>query len=1155
MPLTIPGNVAVGAPVLASQLDEILRATDERLGRLYSGSRSWWMFDTSSVPPSQVPPIGAVYVLSDDEDRELIPPPGSFPSPDHGGAWPKKYDRAAFFNAVAEMPVIGRSQNGNAWLVAGHPVVDVYGLDESLDILTRTATDAEGTLTLPAQFEGNYEPERFFRYAIADVFVESSAAGSYAWPFDKYGVVRFHNLGKGGATFEMYPEPPLRITVSAGRVTTIRRTGRNDSWRVENMRRYFPNCLSLDVPVWDGLPAPSSRPNRSQYANPIFRVALLQTMFTPNALGDAPGFYTSVIEDVLAPVTGADKLSKALVQNGDFDVVRAPLSFFEPGDTEVFTLSYNGEDLTTTPAAWAQIGLVTSVDPAHRGAYIRGNPDFPGPSPDYTWNYDFITRSTNLSGGIVAEQGAICPWFRDPDRTGTTPETRDDENATEWANSIFAWPEWSVVREVKQEFYALGHWEPTVPLTGALNEIYVGRWHEDDQVEARQYVADWGVVSMSTVPPWNMFLTQVSALLPTGGGRASPSLKRHPLFIAVVLTQEIQWHAPREDSTWDDESNIRPKPPRPGRPEGGPHFYFGDRTLGFGQNNSGELWREPMWQVGLLPTLGFDPQKLWDSLAMYGSEEIIWTQLIPQSSGAGTINHWRVKNRDGQRDGSPWTWNYTTKSEYPPIANEPTAEVLSGMSAWRVFSQSAKPSGSTETYPGKTALGPQPWKVRDHGWIADEILAGRLPGQGEPWADARKDCYDKIPIGGSGGVLRPDEFRVGMQIRMTAATLNGISALIRGMTHVRPLSWSQYRRGFDLEEISVGAGPSSGWAIALGGVTTAVQPYGCAYVYGQRPDIDAKMDELGVVRRKTTSPSLQALRNVAGKYFDDAGEIQPGPVPVDWLTAGDLLEWCSHDDIHGAMTAEGFSYNAAQFVQPVSIVAYGPDTMPQQVNDSFTLSGDVTFSSGGFSAPAVTFGPPLRAFWRIEKTSPLPVPDESTTPELQFAGYPFYRIAEANPAIRAQVHFKKVVLQATPPVYRWDVTTVGHMTGQQADSLERYWSDQFRHADPGTIVWKGRLIGRSGLAVDVMAVPWRFLVAAARLEDRTGSRALADKEYNVPLVLPRGDAHSAMLRVVAGDDVTVGELKALLPGTGTDWPDRHYVWELYINQPTLERLV
>src|SRR4030095_7281720 len=250
MPLTIPGNVAVGAPVLASQLDEILRATDERLGRLYSGSRSWWMFDTSSVPPSQVPPIGAVYVLSDDEDRELIPPPGSFPSPDHGGAWPKKYDRVAFFNAVAEMPVIGRSQNGNAWLVSGHPVVDVYAMDESLDILTRTAPDpVEGMLTLPAQFEGNYEPERFFRYAIADVFVESPDGGSYGWPFDKYGVVRFHNLGQGSATSEMYPERPLRITVSAGRVTTIRRTGRNDSWRVENMRRYFPNCLPLDVPV------------------------------------------------------------------------------------------------------------------------------------------------------------------------------------------------------------------------------------------------------------------------------------------------------------------------------------------------------------------------------------------------------------------------------------------------------------------------------------------------------------------------------------------------------------------------------------------------------------------------------------------------------------------------------------------------------------------------------------------------------------------------------------------------------------------------------------------------------------------------------------------------------------------------------------------
>jgi hypothetical protein len=619
------------------------------------------------------------------------------------------------------------------------------------------------------------------------------------------------------------------------------------------------------------------------------------------------------------------------------------------------------------------------------------------------------------------------------------------------------------------------------------------------------------------------------------------ALVRHPIFLCVTLQQTFEWHVARQDPTWDDATSIRPKLlPGPLNPDGGPYFRAADRILGLGAP-ADDAWREPLFQIGLLPTLGHDAQGSWFGLGMFGSEPVAWGPLVASATPAEMLCHWRVTGEDDP--GTDWTWNYGAASSHPPVGYEPTGEVVTTMSAWRVFAQSVRPAGSGETYPAKAQIGPQPWAIRDHAWLAREILAGTVVAAGDDWREGRADCYDMVPIGGPPSGVRPSEFRVGFQVRMTAATFNGVSALVRGLTHYRPLAWSQYARGFDTRDLD---NTDLGWSVGAGVI---LQPYGCAYVYGRFTETDAKLDGLGIVRRATTSAMLQALRGFAATAWTAQGGVELATVPPEWLIAGDAIEWCSHDDIHQALAARGFAFDNVRFVQPVLCVGYGPAQAPQSVAESFTLAGDVQMIEGGLITFAGSFAPPVMGWQRINVTFAHITPDSGPAPELQMrfpAG--FVRLVRANPVQRAQVHF----VRTGGPVgtMSYDVTTVGPMTGIDADSIERFRGEFRFPPSQGTaaaagILWAGRLLGRAGSSADVMAVPWRWLVPETRTEDRTGPRTLlGQNEANVPLVLPSDTPRAKALRVMSGGTVSADSLET------STWPD-HYGWELYTNRPDL----
>jgi hypothetical protein len=253
----------------------------------------------------------------------------------------------------------------------------------------------------------------------------------------------------------------------------------------------------------------------------VFRVALLIHV-PPAALTDGPGMFAAEVLDVLPPVAPTAKLSKALVQEGTFDVVKAPPNVDIQDEITVHTLTYAGEDLSTTPPAWAAIGLLSSIDPAHRGAHLVNDPSFPGSGGEglFPWRYDFLLGSTNLVGAVVARQGIILPWFRVAD-----DDVGSDAAADAWAQGLFAWPTYAVVRGTSQAFYKVGHWEPLVPFAGTLNPDYCGSWVEDTQVETRQYTP--------TGAAWPRE--------PFRRGTYSPH--RFPIYSPPQLAAEARWHS------------------------------------------------------------------------------------------------------------------------------------------------------------------------------------------------------------------------------------------------------------------------------------------------------------------------------------------------------------------------------------------------------------------------------------------------------------------------------------------------------------------------------------------------------------------------------------------------------------------------------------
>lgn len=1112
-----PPTVGIGSPVLASGLDALLRAADERLARLFGG-RSWLMYNTTSVPSWQIPPWGAVYILSDDADRTLLPPPGS-PGCPHGGTWPEQYNHAAHVAEAAALTITGPDPANVAWEATGTYTVDVYTWGDAASVLEGVVSSE----SRPLKLDGAFEAERFHRYALADVLIDSAGDSSFAWPHDKYGVVRIHNLSEiavsvdlgGGQSIELQP----------GRIRCIRRTSRTGPW-VLTERLYFPVALPGDIPMWDGSTTHMTNlPLRSQQANPIYRQAILQSMFRPHALTADPGMFSSAILPVLPSVSTGQPLSAAMIQPGEFEVIRT-----STGDDEVadrFTLLYSGESLTSTPSAWAAVGLQVSLDDDTRGAVLEADPTFPGPESG-TWHYDLISRTTNVTGGIVVPvksgsvtERVLLPWFA----TATA--------ADEWYSALFLWPTYGVTRIYASGGWAYGLWTPRGYGSDA---DYWGDWSQDgDTIEVREYVAEWDGASYGTVSAWNVFTKAIGDALPAGG-----TLIRQPLLTAVMTTASAQLWWEREDETWDDETAVVMRETEYFDTR---HLYVAGQAWGMGSVSGDEL-EEPRWQLALWPTIGAHPTATWSAFPFYGSEEWIWTPLVPGDTAPSNLYHWRLQSPEGAAAGADWSWHYGTGG-HTPAGDEPSGEVPSGMSFWRMFAAEAPQPGSAEPYPGRPETGPHPWPIRDHGWMADRILEGHPIAAGDHWWQGRNDCWDNVEIGGS-VEIRPDEFHVGMQLRMCAAVYNQISALIRGMDHVRPLGWEQYVRGWSFNDLY----GTMGWGIGLGSSGPFLQPLGAVHIYGIDTGVDARLDALGISRRSATSSELQALQTIdvqeyyvvtdlitgVSLYADNQTGIRTG----DWYDTGDTIQYCTADDIHDAISPMGFRFDLVRFVQPVEIETLIAGPGIETVVDSFSRSP--TPPPPYDNAPA---GPYRN---RISRTRAVPIPADAELAELQISASSTFQLAAERP-MRSQIVCRDAGSAIT------NVCRVGPSSGPVADALDRFYGEFLCNVHPQVSVqklvwWHGLLLGRSGLTVKVLAIPWRCLLSVDRSADETGPRAVTDTEWDRELVLPSAEARPKWLTVTTGQTIT---FEALAGGTPT-WPDDHHVWELLPMDGSLEEM-
>lgn len=1089
MPVSTPPTVAFGDPILASGLDALLLAADDRLGRLFSGARSWYAFDTTSVPTQQIPPVGAVYIISDDADRSIIPAPGT-PGGPNGTVWPAKYDHAAHVAAAAGMTITGPDTLDVAWVVTGaFPPPDVYIFGDTPAILEREHLGE----TRPLKLSTAYEPERFHRYAVADVLIESASANSFSWPHDKYGVVRIHNLSRFSVSVNL---GSASISIGARRIRTVRRTSRTATWDTTD-RKYFPKAVAGDIPIWDSYTASMANlPLRSQNANPIFRQALLQYMFQPHALTDDPGMFSSTIVPVLSSVGVGATIASAIVQPGTFDAVRT--STLDPAEQQVFTLLYSGETLASTPPDWAAVGLRTSLDDSLRGAVLDVDPGFAVPPAIGAWQFDAISRTTNLLGGIVVAVNngsvfsrTVLPWFEDATA------------ADVWYSALFSWPEYGVVRTPTEASWVSGAvW---TPLGGPADPDYFGSWSSGTLNIAREYLIEWSGSTVGTVSAWNVFTKTVASALPATG-----TLVRQPLLTAVVAYPSVSFWAEREDVTWDDEGPVTPRAHANDR-----GIYVASDVWGLGTIAGDEI-TEPRWQLALFPTIGWNPTESWFSYPFFGAEEIIWTPLLPDGSG-GTLSQWRVTSPEGAAGGAAWEWNFA--GTYSPVASEPDGAVSSGMSFWRMFNQSTHAPGALVSYPGKAKTGPQPWTIRDHGWLSDVVL-----DSGAGWQAARSGLYDDATVAAG-------ELRTGFQLRVNAATFNQISALITGMSHVRPCGWEQYVDGFPFSRL---VRDSVGWHLGYSGLYA--QPFGAVHMYGHDTGVDALLDAAGVVRTPHTSPELQAFQSVvANEYYAVTSifgevyyyDVRPYGTSLWPSNVGNLRTYCTADAIHAALSAEGFSFNQIRLVQPIDVELFDPGADETEV-DTYTQAVD--------PGTGLLIGPVSRT--RIAVSVIIPAPASESDLQLSSSDVSFYEIAAERP-MRAALVTRNI--SGTPDSLR----TTGPTSGPVADSMDRFLGE-FVVAGSSTVVpvWSATVLARSGLSAKVLCLPCRRLLPEDRAEDSVGPRTrlgFSGFNYNT-LVLPDAVARPKWLSVSGGSRITL----SMLAGTETpDYPEKHHVWQLH----------
>jgi hypothetical protein len=1120
MPITAPPTIATGGPVVASDLTTLLRACDDRLAVLYS-SKTWLAYDLTDTPSHQIPPLGAVFVLSADADREILPAPGT-PDPQGGSFnWPEQYVHSDHTTAADALTFVGIDTQEVAWEVSGTYAVDVYGFGDCPDVLERDETDGAFSGVKPLRLSGNFEPERFHRYALADVFVEDADAGTVDWPYDKFGVARFHNVSSGTITIDLGGGQTFDL--GPWGIRTVRKLSRAGEWDLSSDCLYFPDAASGDLPMWDS-DEDGAWPNwtlKSQCANPIFRQAIISSMFRPHALtSTAPGMFSATVEPVLPAVEITETLSELVAQHGTIEVIRTNTA--DPSFIARSVVTYDGT-LDPTPSAWTDAGLTISLDNGERAAIVEPDPAFDPPDSG-SWHWDIISRGSNLTGGIIVEvygdsetERVLRPFFV------------DSTAADSWFEDVFGWETLSSTASTYQtKDEVASTWTPA---TGTTEPDWDGSWSVDTETERRSYRAAFSS-SPYSLSAWNLWSDVVEDHLPDGGDRSGSEVVRGTILTALVLQETSDlWHAD-DDATFD---NACPIDPVEDRNASIPVLAIHGQPIGLGALDAGQ-WHEPRWRVHVLPTIGYDPQRTWEACGFYGTEEIIWTPLHPAAIGSETLYHFRVRGAEGLADGAPWTWSYGTTSEREmEEPGSPSGTVNSGMKFWRVFAQVVKQSGDTTPKPGRPNCGPQPWKIRDHGWLGDQILSAGDAALGESWYDAKVNLYDLREIGGEApGTLRDTEFEVGFQIRMTAEIANQLSALVSGITHVRPLGWERTIYGFDVSLLFSSPGWETGWAFYTA-APPLLQPFGCAHVYGSSNPalsaLDDALDALGITRRADECPELVAQRSDTYKTYSDASlatgygwDVDTPTAPTYWSTQGGEIEWCSLQDIADAIEALGWTFRHACFVQRVSLVHVVPGD-DESVIDTLTTD----------------FPPIFHSRQRIYRTELVAVPDDAGDYQLVGAGDGplYFRLAPERP-MRYQTMSRQHILVPAD----MDIVQIGTVTGATHDALNRQYGEFSISgaSDSSSIFWAGTLIAPTGTDWNVLAVPWRDLLYDSDTSG-AGPEAMDNDFNNVPLVLPDDTTRATWLSVSAGDVI---DIETLAGSATPTFPDGHHTWELLI---------
>ncbi len=912
-----PRYVQRFGPVVATDLDSVLAACDDRLAALYGG-RTWLAF-SGGQPAHQIPPWGAIYVLTADNKRTRIPGPNT---PDDGFNWPFQYRHEDHLAAAAALNTVGYDPVLGAWLVEGTYALSGYTMGDCAAVLERDAVWEGNSGLKPIRLVGSpqdvpLEAERFQRYALADVIIDDDDVAEVGWPHDKHGVIRIHNVGRTSKTVTLGSGQSLLLPPWG--IRTLRRLARGGAWDLVEERHYFPRAYPGDVPMWDTMV--SSMPSftlRGQTANPIFRQAVIASLFRPQPLLDSPGMFSSTVADLMPEVVSSDTLGNVLGHDGQIEVIRSNAA--TPLVVHRSLITFAGT-VVPTPADWIEAGLETEINPAGRSFLIYPRSGF-APPEEGEWKWDLFSRTTNLTGGVlldVSESRQLGPFFA------------TDDEYDGWFLEMFGVQDivsetdgYSVVQELR------GTW---VPRPGSADPDWDGHYDVLPSVEHRSYRGRY-VRQGYSMQPWNLWLDHVSDHLPQGDHVRQARVVRSTVCTALLFMEGFDFFHARTDPDWDDACAVDFLD--------GPHgltrqFHAGGQPLGLGSLGEDGRWWEPRLRTSLLPTIGWNAWRDWSALGASGDAEILWTPLIPSEFGEETKYHFRVQLAAGAPQGMNWTWSYG--DDYPGPPTHPRAVLSvepSGIAFWRVFMVNFRHTMFGVDL-GKPLLGPQPWRLQDHAWLADQVLengpalgpAEWHPGFTWPWSEARAFLHDAHPLGyGDITHVMGPEYHLGFQIPMTARTANQIVGLVSGITHCRPLGWEHFVDGFAYADLYTGLG----WIQGTNDVS--VTPYGAVHIYAHdingpdsgssgvgNPSVDAKLDALGIPRRRMECPELVVRRGTLLTLWDLDGLYYWRPyAPAAWAQMGFELEYITMEDLATAIESRGFSCEHAIFVHRVSLL-------------------------------------------------------------------------------------------------------------------------------------------------------------------------------------------------------------------------------------------